>query len=298
VVSTHQARVDPANTEQLRAWDGSEGAYWAAHPERFEQALRDYEAPLFGAAAIAPTDHVLDIGCGTGGSTRAAARRASAGSVLGIDLSSAMLEVARRTAEREGLANVSFVQADAQIHPFDEGMFDVAISRTGAMFFGNPHAAFTNIARALRPGGRLALLVWQAFPRNEWVVEIMSAVAAGRDLPAPPPDGPGPFSMSDPDRVHALLSSAGFDDVRVSGLAERMYFGHDPDDAHRFVAGLVDWMLDGLDDAARTRALDALHRTMQAHHTPQGVTFRSAAWLVTAAAARSATSPSGRSAER
>jgi SAM-dependent methyltransferase len=283
MASTHQIGVDPANTDQLRAWDGSEGAYWAVHAERFEQALRDYDAPFFGAAAIAPTDHVLDIGCGTGGSTRAAARRASAGSVLGVDLSSAMLEVARRAAAREGLANVSFEQADAQIEPFAEGAFDVAISRTGAMFFGDPHAAFTNIARALRPRGRQVLLVWQPFPRNEWIVEIMSAVAAGRDLPTPPPDAPGPFSMGDPDRVHALLSSAGFIDVRMSGLEERTYFGADPDDAHRFVSGLIQWMLDGLDDAARTGALDALHRAMRAHHTAQGVTFRSAAWLVTAA---------------
>ena len=280
MVSTRQ--VDPANAEQLRAWDGSEGAYWAAHAERFEQALRDYHGPFFEAAAIAPTDHVLDIGCGTGGSTRAAARIASAGSVLGVDLSSAMLEAARRAAEHEGLANVSFEQADAQVHPFDAGAFDVAISRTGAMFFGDPRAAFTNIARALRPGGRLVLLVWQPFAQNEWVSEIMGALAAGRELPAPPPGAPGPFSMADPDHVHALLSSAGFDDVRVSGLAKRTYFGSDPDDAHRFVAGLMQWMVDGLDDAARTGALEALHRTMRAHHTVQGVAFRSAAWLVTA----------------
>jgi SAM-dependent methyltransferase len=280
MASTH--RVDPANAEQLRAWDGTEGAYWAAHAERFEQALRDYDAPFYEAAAIAPTDRVLDIGCGTGASTRAAARLASAGSVLGVDLSSAMLEVARGAAEREGLANVTFGQADAQVHPFDEGAFDVAISRTGAMFFGDPHAAFANIARALRPGGRLVLLVWQPFVRNEWIVEIMGAVAAGRDLPAPAPGAPGPFSMADPEHVHALLTSTGFADVRVSGLEKRSYFGADPDDARRFVAGLVSWLLDGLDDPARAGALDALHRTMQAHHTAEGVAFRSAAWLVTA----------------
>jgi SAM-dependent methyltransferase len=275
-------RIDPANAEQLRAWDGTEGAYWAAHAGHFEQALRDYDAPFYAAAAIAPTDRVLDIGCGAGGSARAAARRASAGSVLGVDLSSAMLQVARAAAEHEGLANVSFEQADAQIHAFDEGAFDVAISRTGAMFFGDPHAAFTNIARALRPGGRLVLLVWQPFVRNEWIVEIMGAVAAGRDLPAPAPGAPGPFSMADPEHVHALLTSTGFADVRVSGLEKRSYFGADPDDAHRFVSGLVSWMLDGLDDPARAGALDALHRTMRAHHTAEGVAFRSAAWLVTA----------------
>jgi hypothetical protein len=90
--------------------------------------------------------------------------------------------------------------------------------------------------------------------------------------------------MGDPDHVRALLASAGFDDVRVSGLEKRTYFGADPDEAHRFVSGLMQWMLDGLDDAARSGALDSLYRTMQAHHTAQGVTFRSAAWLVTASA--------------
>ena len=90
--------------------------------------------------------------------------------------------------------------------------------------------------------------------------------------------------MGDPDHVHALLTSTGFYDVRVSGLEERTYFGSDPDDAYRFVSGLMQWMLDELDDAARTRALEALHRTMRAHHTAQGVAFRSAAWLVTARA--------------
>ena len=280
MVSTHH--VDPANAEQARAWDGTEGAYWAAHAERFEPALTDYEDAFFAAAAIAPTDRVLDIGCGTGASTRAVARRASAGAVLGVDLSSAMLEVAAAAVEREGLGNVAFVQADAQVHPFDAGAFDVAISRTGAMFFGDPPAAFANIARALRPGGRLALLVWQPFERNEWMVEIMGALTAGRGLAPPPPDAPGPFSMGDPDRVRSILTSSGFADVEVSGLEERIYFGNDPDDAHRFVSGLLAWRLEELDDAARACALDALHRTMRAHHTPVGVALGSAAWLVTA----------------
>jgi ubiquinone/menaquinone biosynthesis C-methylase UbiE len=119
---------------------------------------------------------------------------------LGVDLSSRMIAEARRRAEAEGVTNVRFEQADAQIYPFDPEAFDVAISRTSAMFFGDPVAAFTNTARALRPGGRLVLLTWQSLPRNEWLLEWTAALTAGRGLPTPPPGAPGPLSLSEPDR--------------------------------------------------------------------------------------------------
>src|SRR4051794_3138693 len=187
-------RVDPSNVEQAKAWDGDEGEYWATHSEWFDRSIESYHRSFLDAAAIAPTDRVLDIGCGTGQTTRDAARRAASGAALGIDLSSRMIEVARQQATNEGVDNVTFEQVDAQVHPFDAGSFDVAISRTGAMFFGDMGAAFANIARAIRRDGRLALLTWQPLPANEWIREISMAMAAGRPLPAPPPDAPGPFS--------------------------------------------------------------------------------------------------------
>ena len=121
-----------------------------------------------------------------------------------------MLGYARRQAVEEGVTNASFEQADAQIHPFPAESFDVAISRTGAMFFGDLIAAFANIGRALVPGGRLVLVAWQPLATNEWIREISGALACGRDLPAPPPDAPGPFSLSDPDQVRSILMAAGF----------------------------------------------------------------------------------------
>ncbi len=192
-----------------------------------------------------------------------------------------MLDYARRRAIDEGVTNVTFEQADAQIHPFEPGSFDVAISRTAAMFFGDHVAAFTNIGRALRSGGRLVLVTWQPLPGNEWIREISGALAAGRDLPAPPPDA-GPFALSDPDRIRMLLTRAGFADVELEGTTAGMWFGNDADDAHRFVLGLMGWMLEGLDDAGRARAIDALHATMAAHETPDGVLFESAAWITQA----------------
>ena len=154
MASTVGISAAPANAQQLRAWDGDEGAYWAAHAEYFDRSALPFHHRLLAAAAITGHDRVLDIGCGTGQTTLHAARAAAAGSVLGIDLSSAMLAYARQRAADGHLENVSFVQADAQIHPFDPDTFDVAISNTGATFFGDLRAGFSNIACALRSGGQ------------------------------------------------------------------------------------------------------------------------------------------------
>lgn len=281
-VTTGGRRVDPSNAEQAGAWDGQEGEYWTANAARFDESVAAYHGRFLDAAAVGSDEQVLDIGCGSGQTTRDAARAAASGAVLGVDLSSRMIALARRLAAEEGVVNARFEQADAQVHPFPPGAFDVAISRTGAMFFGDPAAAFGNIARALRPGGRLTLLVWQAPSRNEWIREFAMALTAGRGLPAAPPDAPGPFSLAEPDRVRQVLRAAGFAAVELDGLTAPMYFGPDTEEAHRFVLGVAGWMLHDLDEAGRGRALEALRATIAAHETAAGVTFDSAAWLVNA----------------
>ena len=154
MTTTRTLEVSPTNRAQFTAWDGNEGAFWAEHAAHFDRGMARYDDALLDAADIAPTDRVLDMGCGTGQTARDAARRASAGTVLGVDLSAAMLATARRTAAEEALGNVRFEQVDAQIHAFGNASFDVVVSRTGGTFFGDPMAAYRNIARALRPSGR------------------------------------------------------------------------------------------------------------------------------------------------
>ncbi len=268
--------VDPSNAAQERAWDGAEGELWAVHADLLEQMPTRYDTALLDAAGIAPGARVLDVGCGTGSLTRAAARRAAPGPVVGADLSAAMVDVAR--ARAAGLGNVTFARADAQVHPFPDAGFDVVLSRTGASFFGDAPAAFANLARATAPGGRLALLTWQAPARNEWFLEITTALA-GRPFAGPPPGVPSPFALADPDTVRALLGDAGFADVQVDDVREAALFGRDPVAARDVMATLLGWLLDGRDaDEARASLL----ATMQAHDGPDGVAFGSAAWLVTA----------------
>jgi len=274
--------VDPSNVAQLRAWDGSDGAYWAAHAPRFEASLARYDRHLLDAAAIRWGERVLDVGCGTGSTTRAAARLAAPGSALGVDLSADMIEVARR--EAADLPAARFEQADAQIHLFPAGAFDVVISRTGASFFGDPLAAFTNLARATRAGGRLALLVWQGPAHNEWINEIARALT-GQAPPSPPQGAPGPFGLAEPAHVRQLLPAAGFTAPDLVAVREPLWFGPDADDAAEFLLGLLGWMLEGRDDQARAQARTALLQTLQAHTTPRGVELGSAGWLVTAARA-------------
>lgn len=272
--------TETANAKQLRAWDGEVGALWAAHADRFDEGVAAYHGPFLDAAAIEPTDAVLDIGCGNGLTTRDAARRAVRGSALGVDLSTSMLQLARRRAG--DVPNATFRQADAQTHAFEPAAFDVAISRHGSMFFDDPVAAFANIGRALRPGGRLVLLTWQSLDQQEWLRAFRTTLAAGRDLAEPPTTSPSPMSLSDPDRVRDLLSAAGFVDVRLTGLNEPMYYGTDVDRAFRYVAAQQSALVVGLDEETRARALDALRADLADHETDRGVLYASAAWLVEA----------------
>jgi SAM-dependent methyltransferase len=275
--------VDPGNEAQLAAWNGDEGDYWAGNADRFDASLAAHHTRFMAAARIAAGDDVLDVGCGTGRTTLDAARLSPHGTALGVDLSAAMLDVAGRRAMEEGIPNASFLQADAQVQEFRAAGFDVVISRTAAMFFGDQAVAFANLRRALRVGGRLVLLTWQPLERNDWLLAIATALSPG-GRPRLPPAGTGPFSLSDPDRVHELLERSGFGAVELQASEAPMVFGADAADAARFVLGLQGWMLDGLGERARRGAVDALHTVCVAHETPDGVSFGSAGWITTAIA--------------
>lgn len=276
------------NAEQTRAWDGSDGDNWTDNENWYNAAARYLTPPLFAAAAIAPTEHVIDIGCGTGETTRLAAREARAGLAFGIDLSARMIQRARQRAAEEGLRNVRFARGDAQIYPFEPERFDLAMSRYGSMFFDDPVKAFANVAAGMRPGGRVAMLCWREIARNEWVRELRTALGAGRDLPEPPPHAPSPFAFADPDRVREFLSTAGFEEITFDPLDQPMYFGADAARSFEDVSklGIVKGLLADLDGDGRRRALDGLRDTLKRHETPTGVLLDTSGWMVRATKAR------------
>jgi SAM-dependent methyltransferase len=272
------------NVEQARAWNGDEGASWTRNEEHLNASTRRHTARLFETVLVAADDTVLDIGCGCGETTREAARRAASGSALGIDLSERMIERARERSRAAGITNVSFEQADAQVHPFPPANFSLAISRFGAMFFEDPVVAFSNIRRALRAGGRLGLLAWRELGRNDWLLAIRSALAVGRDLPAPLAGTPGPFGLADADAVQHILTEAGFVDIDLTDIDEPVQLGIDAVDGFGFVSTLsiTMGMLHGLDDETKGRALDELRATLAANETDDGVLLGSRAWLIRA----------------
>jgi SAM-dependent methyltransferase len=248
----------------------------------YDAELRLHAAVLRRACAVGPHEQVLDIGCGTGQTTRDAARTARAGSALGVDISAPAIERAREIARAQGLHNVTFECADAQSHRFPQEHFDLALSRFGTMFFDDPVAAFTNIGQALRPAGRLVMMVWQAPERNEWDVAIRQSLR-GPERPAAVA-GSDPFSLADPPTVEAILRAAELTDVTFTDVHEPVHYGPD-------VATALDWVrgftctneaLQRLDPAAATRALGRLRETLAAHLDDDGVWFSSRAWIVSA----------------
>jgi SAM-dependent methyltransferase len=250
----------------------------------YDAELRRHDDVLRRACRVQADDHILDIGCGTGLTTRRAGRTARAGSALGIDISAPAIERARELAE--GLGNVTFEHGDAQVHRFPQGRFDLAMSRFGTMFFDDPVVAFTNIRRALRPAGRLVMLVWQSRERNEWSLAVRRSLAgpAGPDGP-PAAAGPDPFSLADPPAVERILTAAGFADIGFTDVREPVFYGPDVAAALAWVRGFTwtDETLRRLDPAAAARAVRRLRDTLSAHLTDDGVWFDSRAWLITGA---------------
>ncbi|MER5739576.1 MULTISPECIES: class I SAM-dependent methyltransferase [unclassified Streptomyces] len=273
------------NTEQDQAWNGPEGTHWARHQDRWNAVNDGFNTPLLDAAGIGGAHRTLDVGCGAGRTTRLAALRAPHGHALGLDLSAPMLAEARARAAAEGVGNAVFTRGDAQTHPFGEGAHDAAISRYGAMFFTDPEAAFGNIRRALRPGGRLALVCPSDPALNDWVTALTSlrGILPVGDFGRP--GLPGMFSLAAPDRVRAVLTAAGFTRIAVEEVRAHGTWGRDADDAADFLlaTGPGRHLMERADAPTRTRARTALTDHLRPHETPDGtVRLLSTAWLVTA----------------
>jgi SAM-dependent methyltransferase len=266
------------NVAQAERWNGATGRRWVAQRDR-HAALREPAVPhLLRAAAVAPGERVLDVGCGCGELTSLLAETSGVdGAVTGIDISAVMLAVARELAAE---AAVTFVQGDAQVYPFEEAAFDVVLSGFGVMFFDDPAAAFANLRGALRPGGRLVFLCWQDDARNEvFGIPLRAFEVHGVAV------GPGDFDLfADPRLVADLLNGAGFRGVDVTPVHGAGRIGSDVADVLGYVQATsrVRHLLDGLDEAVADRVLATMSDLYRARARPEGVWVDTASWLVTA----------------
>jgi SAM-dependent methyltransferase len=279
-----------ANTAQAEHWNsGEDVAYWVANQERFDRMLEPFTALILQAASLRPGGHVLDVGCGCGATTLAAARLAAPGQAAGIDLSGPMLARARDRAGAAGLANAVFWQGDAQVHPLGPAAFDTVISRFGTMFFADPVAAFTNIRSATRPAGRLIFVCWQPLAANQWLMIPRAALAEHVPPPAPESgDGPGMFAFADPGRLRQILAAAGWRDIEIT--AERTPIlvggGGSVDDAVGFLrtGSMGRTMLAGADAGTVDRAVASVRAALAPYADGDGVRLGAAVWLAQAVA--------------
>lgn len=250
----------------------------------YDLELQRHHAVFRAAWTIGGRDQVLDIGCGTGQTTREAARMASGGGALGVDLSEEMIQRARALALKEGLRNVAHECADVERYPLAPSRFDVAISRFGTMFFADPVATFARIRLALRPHGRLVMIAWQAREQNDWILAIERALAGGEATTRDASPVWQPFSLGDAHTAQQILHSAGFSGVTFTHVREPVFYGADTDSAFAFVSQFqfVQESLRTRNGSDRERALDRLRALLATHHTSSGVWFDSRAWIIAA----------------
>ena len=273
------------NAEQAEDWDGASGRQFIEQRGRHEQMLGRLTARLLAGARIQDGENVLDVGCGCGDVTILAARATGSGHALGADFSRIQVAEARRLAACAGVTNARFEVADAQVHPFGAGVFDVVLSSFGVMFFDDPAAAFGNLRRGLRRGGRLALLCWRTRKENPVFTTGFAEAAAVlglREMPAPG----AAFSLAGTGRAGALLSGAGFGGIEFAKADEAMLIGRDVDDVLEYerASPTATEILAGLSPAQAAVLTRQVRDRLVAYASPAGVVMPGAAWLVTAQA--------------
>ncbi|GIG20619.1 methyltransferase [Cellulomonas chitinilytica] len=269
--------------------DETGARHWIDNRDRYDRMYRPVEDALLSAAAIRPGEHVLDVGCGYGTTTLDAADLARPGTVTGVDVSPAMLETAR--ARAAGDDHVTFVEGDAQTHTFRPPSCDVVLSRFGLMFFADPVAAFVNLRRATRPGGRLAFIAWRSPRHQPWLCVPGAAAAHALGVPVPDlaeGDGPGMFSLADEGRARSVLVAAGWTEVEVEPVTVPLLVGGGGtvEDAVTFLrtGTLGRRLLDGVDVDTGARALAEVRAALAPHTHPDGVRLDAGVWLVRARA--------------
>jgi ubiquinone/menaquinone biosynthesis C-methylase UbiE len=208
-------------TEPVRTWDSAEAAeVWKRGAARRAQTVAVATAKMLDAAGVGPGMRVLDLAAGTGDQSLIAAQRVGrAGSVLATDISASMLAVAEEAARDAGVSNVETRAADASTIDLPEEHFDAAICRFGLMFLPDLQAALARVRKALKPGARLAALVWSTEDRNPYIALQLNVLRDMGRLPSPPPTLARTVSLGAPGQLESALRQAGFQQVEVTAVA-------------------------------------------------------------------------------
>lgn len=277
-----------SNEMQTEMWDRIAGPSWVENATVYDEYLGPIGLAAMNTLEIRQSDHIVDIGCGTGETTLALAQRAPSGHITGVDISSTMIAAARQRVRQTEGARSEFLVADVQTHRFTPGEFDKAFSRMGVMFFSDPVVAFRNVASALIPHGRLVFTCFQDFAKNPALVLPMIASAEILEVTPPSdPSGPGPFSLADAAKTHAMLTQAGFsgiemisgpDSVTITGAEDlprlaRQLLVQNPVIIKRFAQ---------VDSSTQQGAIRAVEQALKPHCTGNTLQLDVATWIVSA----------------
>jgi SAM-dependent methyltransferase len=276
-----------SNTEQRDYWNARAPA-WVRRAEAMATFTDVFSQPAMDALDPQPGWRVLDVGCGPGLTTIALARRvAPGGSATGADISSGMIDAARDRAARDAVDNAQFFVADAQTEALGDG-YDGVFSRFGVMFFADPDAAFANIGRALRPGGRLSVAVWAPLDENPWMFVPTAAAAGILDAEFAPagPGQPGPFALSDRARLESLMGGAGFTDLQIDPVAANRPVAADKGVVQLLETGPLSDKFEAADDDTRARAVAAVEEAIESYRTDDGWAIPGRSFTVTASRPR------------
>lgn len=271
--------------EQEARWNGPAGNAWVEMQDALDRVLKPFEDLLVEEVSTASGRRVLDVGCGTGSTTVAVARRLGAeGHAAGVDISEPMLAAARSRSEREG-APATFLRANAQTHPFEPAGFDLIISRFGIMFFDDPIQAFANLRRAAKAGGGLRCIAWRSAEENPFMTTAERAAAPLLpDLPARKPDGPGQFSFGDSRRVRAILEESGWTGIDIRPIDIPCSLPETALVPYLTRLGPVGQALQEADDTTRAQVIQTVRAAFDPYVHGAEVRFTAACWLIRASA--------------
>ena len=279
--------TQPVDGGQTALWNGLAGRGWVEMQALTDQLYQPFEDLLVDAVAAVSKGAVLDVGCGTGGTTIAAARRLGRDSrCTGVDISEPMIAAARARVERDG-TRAQFVRADAQVHPFDPASVDTIMSRFGVMFFDDPVRAFANLRRAATDDGALRCIAWRTVEENPFMTTAERAAAPV--LPNLPPrrlDAPGQFAFADDRRVHRILEDAGWADVETRPIDVECTLPEKDLVAYLTRLGPVGLILQEADEQTRARVVEAVRPAFDPYVHGADVRFTAACWMVEARAVR------------
>ncbi len=267
--------------EQAELWNGRSGHAWVDAQELLDQMYRPFETLLVDAVAPGSASRVLDVGCGTGGTTLAVARRLGAeGRCTGIDISEPMIAAARARAERERVP-ARYIRADAQAHDFEPASFDAIVSRFGVMFFEDPVAAFANLRRAAAADASLRFIAWRSAAENPFMTTAERAAAPlVPNLPPRREDAPGQFAFADAERVGRILDESGWSAVHIRPIDVECVFPESELRHHATRLGPVGRIFDELDEATRGRVVEAVLAAFDPYLHGAEVRFTAACWMV------------------